>query len=248
MAAVPGAIAEAPSPTRAGVFGMARTTAVPSGRAASSAAIVTPAAIDRTRPGPDAPMARHAAGTSPGFTARTVPSAGAGVSSHVDAREGLHQRGTARRVRLDDAHVAEAAPAGLEQPAEEGLAHPAPTDHLELDHAMNLPVRSGDGGAPGGAERRTGGGLAHPFPERVVTGPLPPPDRTVDQGCMRCNEKIIQRSGRRTRCAAAGRKKCSTYAYSEPRMRSSSSSVDGRVVDLADEEHGVLVADAKAAP
>ena len=42
---------------------------------------------------------------------------------------------------------------------------------------------------------------------------------------------------------SAGRKNCSTQAYSEPRMRSSSSSSTASFDELADEEHRVLVAD-----
>ena len=48
---LPALTAAIPWSTRAGVLGMARTTGVPSGSAASRAAVVTPAAIDRTREG-----------------------------------------------------------------------------------------------------------------------------------------------------------------------------------------------------
>ena len=79
MRGVPAAIADAPSPTSAGVFGIARTTGRP-GTSASSVAIVTPAAIDST-----SVLARRArrtrsrgvAATSPGFTATTTTSASA---------------------------------------------------------------------------------------------------------------------------------------------------------------------------
>ena len=49
MAWRPPAIADAPCRTSAGVLGIARTTGRLAGRAASSVAIVTPAAIDSTR-------------------------------------------------------------------------------------------------------------------------------------------------------------------------------------------------------
>ena len=75
IAADPPAIADAPSPTSAGVFGIARTTATPArtGRApARCAAIVTPAAIDRSRARPAATAVAAAAATSPGLTASTA--------------------------------------------------------------------------------------------------------------------------------------------------------------------------------
>src|SRR5215204_1048284 len=48
----PGLIAAAPAPTRAGVFGMARTTGSGRPAAASMARVVTPAATDRIRSDP----------------------------------------------------------------------------------------------------------------------------------------------------------------------------------------------------
>jgi hypothetical protein len=66
------------APTVAGVFGMARITGVPGARAPSSVASVTPAAIDSTRSVPTSATAAHTAGTSPGFTASSVPCDGAG--------------------------------------------------------------------------------------------------------------------------------------------------------------------------
>ncbi len=75
MARRPPEMAAAPAPTRAGVFGMARTTAASVPTASSITAVVTPAAIDSTRPAPARPAAAAAAGTSPGFTASRAPSA-----------------------------------------------------------------------------------------------------------------------------------------------------------------------------
>ena len=72
------AIADAPSPTSAGVFGIARTTGRP-GTSASSDAIVTPAAIDSTSVSlrSDDSAACRLAATSPGFTATITTSASA---------------------------------------------------------------------------------------------------------------------------------------------------------------------------
>ena len=66
---------------------------------------MTPAAIDSTRPDPASATARQAAGTSPGFTAITVPSAAAGVVDDVDAREVVSSsaRRAATGSTIDDA-------------------------------------------------------------------------------------------------------------------------------------------------
>src|SRR5262249_17783858 len=77
----PGAMAAAPAPTSAGVFGMARTTAMPDPNPASSVASGTPAAIDSARWQPASAAARHAPGTSPGLTAITTPSPAQGSAS-----------------------------------------------------------------------------------------------------------------------------------------------------------------------
>ena len=63
------------------MLGIARTTGDPGARSASSAAMVTPAAIDSTRLGPLAASARHTVATSAGFTAITLPSAAVGSST-----------------------------------------------------------------------------------------------------------------------------------------------------------------------
>ena len=80
VAARPAQMAEAPSPTRAGVLGMARTTGVPAPTAASRLAVETPAAIDSTRRVPARWASARAATTSPGLVAATTSAAGAGVS------------------------------------------------------------------------------------------------------------------------------------------------------------------------
>src|SRR4051812_32601361 len=77
---VPAAMAAAPAPTNAGVFGMARPTGVPSPTQRSRLARGTPAAIDSTRCTPASATARHAPSTSPGFTAITAPSHAIGES------------------------------------------------------------------------------------------------------------------------------------------------------------------------
>ena len=86
---VPAAIAAAPSPMIAGVFGIARTTGRP-GAAASSAAIVTPAAIDSTSClGPSAaPAALERVGDVAGLQAHDTTSASA--TAHADARHHTH--------------------------------------------------------------------------------------------------------------------------------------------------------------
>jgi len=61
-----------PAPTRAGVFGIARTTAHPSPAASCSDAAETPAAIDSSRRAPWAASSLAIVVASPGFTA-TIP-------------------------------------------------------------------------------------------------------------------------------------------------------------------------------
>ena len=72
VACVPPAIPEAPCPTRAGVLGIARTTATPAPQADSRVFIVTPAAIDKSLVAPAPTQALAATGTSGGFTAMTA--------------------------------------------------------------------------------------------------------------------------------------------------------------------------------
>ena len=79
----PGEMPNMPSPTRAGVFGIARTTAMPSGRADSMVAIRMPAASDTTvASGPTAgAISSSRAGTSCGLTTTSTTSAPATASA-----------------------------------------------------------------------------------------------------------------------------------------------------------------------
>src|SRR5690606_21395206 len=70
----PSDIAAAPSPTSAGVFGIARTTGTPAPAASSSAMSGTPAAIDSTRRSPTAAAPRSASRASGGLVATMTPS------------------------------------------------------------------------------------------------------------------------------------------------------------------------------
>ena len=81
MAWVPALIAAAPAPTSAGVLGIARTTLT--GATASIAFVVTPAATERMRSQPASATVRATAGTSPGLTASTAPSAFVGSATTV---------------------------------------------------------------------------------------------------------------------------------------------------------------------
>ena len=82
-AETPGATADAPEPTSAGVLGMARTTRVAAPSQRSREAVRTPAAIDSTRGGCRDPSAPAAASMSSGLVARTAstPACGASLTS-----------------------------------------------------------------------------------------------------------------------------------------------------------------------
>ena len=106
---------------------------------------MTPAAIDSTRSEPAAATARQAAGTSPGFTAITVPSAGTGVS--VTSTPGKIVSSSARRVAIGstiDQLVGPSCP-GLEQPSDEGFPHAPAADDLEPSHGRDATGRAQSG-------------------------------------------------------------------------------------------------------
>ena len=111
-------------PTSAGVFGIARTTAIPPPSAASRRPVGTPAAMDRTRPHPAAATAAQASSTSAGFTATTAPSAATG-RPRPERPANRAPEVPARRPRLHDREVGRLGPAGGEEPGEQGLAHAA---------------------------------------------------------------------------------------------------------------------------
>ena len=69
-----------PCPTSAGVFGIERTTTVPSGSAASIAAVVMPAAIDNRRGTDAAARPENTSGAIWGFTASTASTPATGAS------------------------------------------------------------------------------------------------------------------------------------------------------------------------
>ena len=120
----------------------------PGARSASSAAMVTPAAIDSTRLGPLAASARQAVATSPGFTAMTLPSAASGSSTTSTPGKAACSAASRLGIGLDDADPVEPLAAGGEQAADQRLAHAAAADHLE--HApwarRTLPGVGGRGG------------------------------------------------------------------------------------------------------
>ena len=132
----PAAMAAAPWPTSAPVLGIARTTGRP-GAAASSAARVTPAAIDRTRAPSGRTSAQPASASmaSAGFTA--ITSTSASVATHAGLRRDAHPG----QARLE--HVAAVGvdlgdgqrlglPAALEQADGEGFAHAAAAEECQV--------------------------------------------------------------------------------------------------------------------
>ena len=130
-AALPPAIAAAPAPTSAGVFGIARTTATPSGSAASSVLVVHPGR-DR-QDASDAGTAER--GARLGHVVRLDrDDRGLGRADrveHGDAGEASTQHGAPLGDDLDDRELVGRRPAGGEQPAEQGLAHPPTADEDE---------------------------------------------------------------------------------------------------------------------
>ena len=186
------------------MLGIARTTAVPGARLASSVATVTPAAMDRTRVVPASATSRQTAGTSAGFTARTVPVRRRGPVDDGDLGEHVVEHLGAGRVLLDHHHVDGGAP-GAQQPADEGLAHlPAP-DHLQHGHGPGRYV----------ACYRRREGVAHPFPDRVPAV-LPAAQSHPRTRCIEMQRRAVGGISalelRREPDAHRGRKNCSTHA------------------------------------
>ena len=151
----PAAMADAPSPTSAGVFGMARTTGVPSaqvlleggerdaGRDRQHALRARP----RRRPG-RRPARRRASPRS-----RCPPPRRA---SSVTSTPGKIVSSSARRRRRRGSTIdrpSRLLAAGLEQPADEGLAHAPAADDLEPSHAAR---RYRPGSVAASATRRPG--------------------------------------------------------------------------------------------
>ena len=126
--ACPAAIAAAPSPTSAGVFGIARTTGRP-GTSASSVAIVTPAAIDSTSVSlAERRLARaaSAAATSPGFTATTTTSASATAHAGLGTTRTFGNCCSSSRRRSASTSATASVvgvPTAVEQAADERRAH-----------------------------------------------------------------------------------------------------------------------------
>ena len=148
VAVAPGAIADAPRPTSAGVFGIARTTGRP-GAAASSVAIVTPAAIDSTsvsRGKRRERGARASPPTSPGFTA-TIDDVGVGdrprrARHDAHLRELRFELAAAVGIDLRDRDVVGVVTA-VEQAADERRAHLPATEQRDASHRRegNPPTR-----------------------------------------------------------------------------------------------------------
>ena len=234
----PAAMAAAPAPTRAGVLGMARTTATP---VPSGGLDGRRCARRRRSTGPGAAPAAAASGgrrpaTSPGLTASTAPSAAGGALGGHDARRGARrQRSAAGLHRLDDGQLAGRRPARRHAGHRRGrrpcCRHRTPPAAHRHGRGTVRRVRASD------PERRR----PH-FPD---TRPAPP--RVRHGMCARASPDRKRRptraqrgSGRRSRCAAPGGSSCSTWrtACRAPgRARRSSSTADGQ---LAPEEHGVL--------
>ena len=109
-----------PCPTSAAVFGIARTTGRP-GRAASTSAIVTPAAIDSTSACSgerSATQASSAPATSPGFTATTTTSASATAHAGLGTTRTPGKRSSRTRRRSASTSATASVsrlPAGVEQ-------------------------------------------------------------------------------------------------------------------------------------
>ncbi|CAB5057388.1 unannotated protein [freshwater metagenome] len=101
-------IADTPSPTNAGVFGIARTAAVVAPAADCNVATEIPAAIERTRGIPNAAADTHTAAASPGFTAISAPSPATTVAlvrtPNVDSSDDRLSASSSTTVMLADSH------------------------------------------------------------------------------------------------------------------------------------------------
>ena len=98
-------IADTPSPTNAGVFGMARTAAVVEPAAFCNVATEIPAAIESTRGIPISAANAHTAAASPGLTAIRAPSPATTVAlvrtPNVDSNDDRLSASSSTTVMLD---------------------------------------------------------------------------------------------------------------------------------------------------
>ncbi len=94
-----------PRPTRAGVFGIARTTATAAPTADWSVSIRTPAAIDNTRVAPASRAAAAATTASGGLTARIADRHGTTSALTITPGKRRRQLGPPRLDEFDDAEV-----------------------------------------------------------------------------------------------------------------------------------------------
>ena len=169
----PAAIADAPRPTSAGVFGIARTTGRPGARA-SSDAIVTPAAIDSTRvslPNDDSrrlQARRDVAGLDRDHHDVGIRDCPRGGRHHSDLRELLFELPPPVGIDLGDGDLVGVPPA-VEQAAEQGGAHPAaPINATRVIPRVTrrAPSRSRPRRSDGNCRARGTFGTTPHFPER----------------------------------------------------------------------------------
>ena len=128
-----------PSSTSAGVLGMTRTTATPSGTRASMNAVVMPAASE-TSSWPGRSTGAISSSRSPMSCGLTTSAIGVGllgrldVADHRDAVPLLELAG-ALGALLADQQVVDAA-AGADQAGEQGLAHDSGAEDRGLRHGL----------------------------------------------------------------------------------------------------------------
>ena len=251
-------------PTRAGVFGMARTTAASeaeggldgAGRDArrrSTARAPRPGARRqrrrrrRRRASPRGRRLRRAVGGSattvtPGRSARPAAAAGPRRARRRPAR-------SAAPSRMRSRPPTRAAP--MLPPPNTTSSHASPRRRLRepLDPAWpepHFPDPARTPPDPPGCVRqraRIGSAPTHASATRPATlrrAARPIVTAAPVSGFVREQRDENLRTGRRSRWRRAGRKQRSTVAYSVPSTRSSSSSVERRQRQLAAQEHGVL--------
>ena len=173
----PPAIAAAPRPTSAGVFGIARTTATPGPAAASS--VEGDAGSDRQDP---AGAGRHGAadriGDTVGFHCDHRRRAARNLGDHLDAGEQLAELLAASVQLLDHGERRRVELSGREHPTEQRGTHVAATDHRHAD-LVHLRDRS--------AKASTGrpSGCGEPTPPRCTRPGTPSRGRQITEREMK---------------------------------------------------------------
>ncbi len=133
VAARPGAIADAPSRTRAGVFGIARMTATPEPAAASIVASRTPAAIDSNRVAPADDGGSGSGRDVGGLHGKQRRARRRHLGHHRDPGEQLGQLGPATLDHFDHDDARGVHGTRGEQPSDQRRAHVAAADDRQLE-------------------------------------------------------------------------------------------------------------------